>query len=281
MKSKTLTIGDIEIGNTKPFTLISGLNVIESGAIVEEVIGELATSTRELDIPSVFKASFDKANRSSINSFRGPGIDEGLEILSDIKSNYKVPVLSDVHNEDQIIKASKVLDIIQIPAFLCRQTDLVLAAAKTDLPINVKKGQFLSPEEIKNIIKKILHFKNEKILLCERGTTFGYNNLVVDMIGLSYMKSYGFPVIFDVTHSLQEPGGLGDKTAGRRKHSLDLAKSAMSIGLGGLFLEVHPNPSKAKCDGPCALPLKLLKDFLYQLKEVDNLAKSQPSLRIE
>ena len=281
MKSKTLTIGDIEIGNTKPFTLISGLNVIESGAIVEEVIGELATSTRELDIPLVFKASFDKANRSSINSFRGPGIDEGLEILSDIKSNYKVPVLSDVHNEDQIIKASKVLDIIQIPAFLCRQTDLLLAAAKTDLPINVKKGQFLSPEEIENIIKKILHFKNEKILLCERGTTFGYNNLVVDMIGLSYMKSYGFPVIFDVTHSLQKPGGLGDRTAGRRKHSLALAKSAMSIGLSGLFLEVHPNPNKAKCDGPCALPLKLLKDFLYQLKEVDNLAKSQPFLKIE
>ena len=281
MKSKTLTIGDIEVGNTKPFTLISGLNVIESSSIVEEVIGELTTTTRELDIPLVFKASFDKANRSSINSFRGPGIDEGLEILSDIKSNYKVPVLSDVHNEDQIIKASKVLDIIQIPAFLCRQTDLLLAAAKTDLPINVKKGQFLSPEEIENIIKKILHFKNEKILLCERGTTFGYNNLVVDMIGLSYMKSYGFPVIFDVTHSLQKPGGLGDRTAGRRKHSLALAKSAMSIGLGGLFLEVHPNPSKAKCDGPCALPLKLLKDFLYQLKEVDNLAKSQPSLRIE
>ncbi|SVE39685.1 uncharacterized protein METZ01_LOCUS492539, partial [marine metagenome] len=151
----------------------------------------------------------------------------------------------------------------------------------TDLPINVKKGQFLSPEEMENIIKKILHFKNEKILLCERGTTFGYNNLVVDMVALSYMKSYGFPVIFDVTHSLQKPGGLGDRTAGRRKHSLDLAKSAMSIGLSGLFLEVHPNPNEAKCDGPCALPLKLLKDFLYQLKEVDNLAKSQPFLKIE
>ena len=278
---KEVKVANINVSNNEAFTLIAGLNVLEEQEIINEVAEECQKVTKELEIPFIFKASYDKANRSSHDSFRGPGVDKGLELLKKVKLDYKVPVISDVHSRDEILKVSEVLDAIQIPAFLCRQTDLLFAAADTGLPINIKKGQFLSPNEVKNIIDKFKNFGYKKFLICERGTSFGYNNLVVDMLGLIHLKTYGYPVMFDVTHSLQQPGGLGDKTAGRRPFLLDLAKSAMSIGIAGLFLEVHPDPDKAKCDGPCALPLNLLKDFLQQIKSVDGLAKSLPKLVID
>ncbi|HIA96477.1 MAG TPA: 3-deoxy-8-phosphooctulonate synthase [Gammaproteobacteria bacterium] len=277
---KTVKVGEISLSNKSNLVLISGLNVLEDKFIVEEVVGELKKVSDELDIPFIFKASYDKANRSSIESFRGPGIENGLEVLRKIKSDYKVPVMSDVHSPGEVKKAKEILDVIQIPAFLCRQTDLISSAAITGLPINVKKGQFLSPAEMKNIITKFEHFNNKNILLCERGTTFGYNNLVVDMLGLAELKRYDYPVIFDVTHSLQEPGGGGESTSGRRSLALDLAKSAISIGIAGLFLETHPDPDKAKCDGPCALPLKHLKEFLYQIKAIDKLVKTFSEIEI-
>ena len=277
---KTVKVGEISLSNKSNLVLISGLNVLEDKFIVEEVVGELKKVSDELDIPFIFKASYDKANRSSIESFRGPGIENGLEVLRKIKSDYKVPVMSDVHSPEEVKKAKEILDVIQIPAFLCRQTDLISSAAITGLPINVKKGQFLSPAEMKNIITKFEHFNNKNILLCERGTTFGYNNLVVDMLGLAKLKRYDYPVIFDVTHSLQEPGGEGESTSGRRSLALDLAKSAISIGIAGLFLETHPDPDKAKCDGPCALPLKHLKEFLYQIKAIDKLVKTFSEIEI-
>ena len=277
---KTVKVGEISLSNKSNLVLISGLNVLEDKFIVEEVVGELKKVSDELDIPFIFKASYDKANRSSIESFRGPGIENGLEVLRKIKSDYKVPVMSDVHSPGEVKKAKEILDVLQIPAFLCRQTDLISSAAITGLPINVKKGQFLSPAEMKNIITKFEYFNNKNILLCERGTTFGYNNLVVDMLGLAELKRYDYPVIFDVTHSLQEPGGEGESTSGRRSLALDLAKSAISIGIAGLFLETHPDPDKAKCDGPCALPLKHLKEFLYQIKAIDKLVKTFSEIEI-
>ena len=277
---KTVKVGEISLSNKSNLVLISGLNVLEDKFIVKEVVAELKKVSDELDIPFIFKASYDKANRSSIESFRGPGIENGLEMLRKIKSDYKVPVMSDVHSPEEVKKAKEILDVIQIPAFLCRQTDLISSAAITGLPINVKKGQFLSPAEMKNIITKFEHFNNKNILLCERGTTFGYNNLVVDMLGLAKLKRYDYPVIFDVTHSLQEPGGEGESTSGRRSLALDLAKSAISIGIAGLFLETHPDPDKAKCDGPCALPLKHLKEFLYQIKAIDKLVKTFSEIEI-
>ncbi len=277
---KTVKVGEISLSNKSNLVLISGLNVLEDKFIVKEVVAELKKVSDELDIPFIFKASYDKANRSSIESFRGPGIENGLEMLRKIKSDYKVPVMSDVHSPGEVKKAKEILDVLQIPAFLCRQTDLISSAAITGLPINVKKGQFLSPAEMKNIITKFEHFNNKNILLCERGTTFGYNNLVVDMLGLAKLKRYDYPVIFDVTHSLQEPGGEGESTSGRRSLALDLAKSAISIGIAGLFLETHPDPDKAKCDGPCALPLKHLKEFLYQIKAIDKLVKTFPEIEI-
>jgi 2-dehydro-3-deoxyphosphooctonate aldolase (KDO 8-P synthase) len=277
---KTVKVGEISLSNKSNLVLISGLNVLEDKFIVKEVVAELKKVSDELDIPFIFKASYDKANRSSIESFRGPGIENGLEVLRKIKSDYKVPVMSDVHSPGEVKKAKEILDVLQIPAFLCRQTDLISSAAITGLPINVKKGQFLSPAEMKNIITKFEHFNNKNILLCERGTTFGYNNLVVDMLGLAELKRYDYPVIFDVTHSLQEPGGEGESTSGRRSLALDLAKSAISIGIAGLFLETHPDPDKAKCDGPCALPLKHLKEFLYQIKAIDKLVKTFSEIEI-
>ena len=277
---KQVEVGKIKLSNKEDFVLIAGLNVLEDGNTIKEVVEECKQVTEELDIPFIFKASYDKANRSSFDSFRGPGVDEGLDILKKIKVDYRVPVISDVHTSEEIFKASKVLDLLQIPAFLCRQTDLLFSAASTGLPINIKKGQFLSPSEVENIIDKFKHFGNENILLCERGTSFGYKNLIVDMMGLAQLKNYQYPVIFDVTHSLQEPGGGGNITSGRRSYVLDLAKSAMSIGLAGLFLEVHPDPDLAKCDGPCALPLKHLRDFLLQIQSIDTLVKSFSDIKI-
>ena len=268
-------VNKIKIGNSNPFTLIAGLNVLESDKVIEEVISHCVEVTQKLKIPYVFKASYDKANRSSIESYRGPGIDKGLTILSDLKKDFKVPIISDVHNVEEVSKASEVLDIIQIPAFLSRQTDLIKEAASTKIPLNVKKGQFMAPEDSINIIKKCEHFGNKQIMICERGTSFGYNNLVVDMLGMVRLKELSYPVVFDVTHSLQKPGGLGHKTDGRGANVLDLAKSGMALGLAGLFLETHPDPDNALCDGPCALKLDSLNDFLVQIKAIDDLVKSQ------
>ena len=270
----SIKIRNLTIDNDRPFTLMAGLNVLETEEITEQVISECIKVSKELEIPYIFKASYDKANRSSIDSYRGPGVEKGMQILSDLKHKYDVPIISDVHNEREVEIAKDVLDIIQIPAFLCRQTDLVGQIAKSGLPVNIKKAQFMSPADIENVITKFKSFGNNQLLLCERGTSFGYNNLVVDMIGLASLKTYNHPVIFDVTHSLQKPGGLGDKTAGRRESVLDLAKSGMALGLAGLFLEVHPDPDKAMCDGPCALPLSNLKELLSQVKSLDDLVKS-------
>ena len=276
----SIKIKNFTIDNDEPFTLIAGLNVLETEEITEQVISKCVQVSQKLDIPYIFKASYDKANRSSVDSYRGPGIEKGMQILSDLKHKYDVPIISDVHNEREVQIAKDVLDIIQIPAFLCRQTDLVCQIAKSGLPVNVKKAQFMSPADIKNVITKFKSFGNEQLLLCERGTSFGYNNLVVDMIGLASLKAYNHPVIFDVTHSLQKPGGLGDKTAGRRESVLDLAKSGMALGLAGLFLEVHPDPDTAMCDGPCALPLSNLEELLSQIKSLDDLVKSFKKLDI-
>ena len=271
---KNIKINHIEIANESPFVLIAGLNVIEDDKTVDEVISTCIKTTKNLNIPYIFKASYDKANRSSINSFRGPGVNKGLEILSQIKKDYDVPVISDVHTIEEAELASEVLDVIQIPAFLSRQTDLIEAACATNLPLNIKKGQFLAPSDMLNILKKCSHFKNEKVMICERGTSFGYNNLVVDMLGMVELKKEDIPIIFDVTHSLQRPGGLGDKADGRSSSALELARAGMSLGLAGLFLETHPNPEKALCDGPCALHLDKLEGFLGEIKQLDNLIKT-------
>jgi len=277
---KELTIQGITLSNKKPFTLIAGLNVLESNEVIEEVITSCISVSNKLGIPYIFKASYDKANRSSINSYRGPGAEKGIKILSDLRSKYKVPVLSDVHNVDEVEVVKNSLDVIQIPAFLCRQTDLVEALANTGLPINIKKAQFMSPSDIENVVNKFKSFGNDNLMICERGTSFGYNNLVVDMVGMAKLKLYDYPVIFDVTHSLQQPGGLGESTAGRRENVFDLARSGMALGIAGLFLETHPDPDKALCDGPCALPLNHLEEFLSQVKLVDDLVKSFPEVEI-
>ena len=277
---KELTIQGITLSNEKPFTLIAGLNVLESNEVIEEVITSCISVSNKLRIPYIFKASYDKANRSSINSYRGPGAEKGIKILSDLRSKYKVPVLSDVHNVDEVEVVKNSLDVIQIPAFLCRQTDLVEALANTGLPINIKKAQFMSPSDIENVVNKFKSFGNDNLMICERGTSFGYNNLVVDMVGMAKLKLYDYPVIFDVTHSLQQPGGLGESTAGRRENVFDLARSGMALGIAGLFLETHPDPDKALCDGPCALPLNHLEEFLSQVKLVDDLVKSFPEVEI-
>ena len=271
---KNIKINHIEIANESPFVLIAGLNVIEDDKTVDEVISACIKTTKNLNIPYIFKASYDKANRSSINSFRGPGVNKGLEILAQIKKDYDVPVISDVHTIEEAELASEVLDVIQIPAFLSRQTDLIEAACATNLPLNIKKGQFLAPSDMLNILKKCSHFKNENVMICERGTSFGYNNLVVDMLGMVELKKEDIPIIFDVTHSLQRPGGLGDKADGRSSSALELARAGMSLGLAGLFLETHPNPKKALCDGPCALHLDKLEGFLGEIKQLDNLIKT-------
>jgi len=269
-----VSVNKLKIGNSNPFTLIAGLNVLESDKVIEQVITHCLEVTKKLSIPYIFKASYDKANRSSVDSYRGPGVDEGLRILSNLKKEFNVPIISDVHTVEEVSKASEVLDIIQIPAFLSRQTDLIKEAASTKIPINIKKGQFMAPEDTKNIINKCEHFGNKQILLCERGSSFGYNNLVVDMLGMVQLKESNYPVIFDATHSLQRPGGLGDRTDGRGSKVLDLARSGMALGLAGLFLETHPDPEKALCDGPCALRIDSLEDFLVQIKAVDDLVKS-------
>jgi len=274
MAQRQLNVAGIEIANDKPFVLFGGMNVLESRDLAFEVAETYVDVCGRLGIPYVFKASYDKANRSSIHSFRGPGLEKGLQILADIKERFGVPLITDVHEPYQAAPVAEVCDIIQLPAFLSRQTDLVVAMAKTGAVINIKKAQFLAPQEMRHIIKKCEEAGNDKVILCERGSCFGYNNLVVDMLGFGIMKQMEVPVFFDVTHSLQMPGARSDSAGGRRAQVTDLALAGMSQGLAGLFLEAHPDPDQAKCDGPCALRLSQLEAFLTRVKAVDDLVKS-------
>lgn len=272
---KTIQVGNLQVANDKPFTLFGGMNVLESRDMAMRVAEHYVNVTDKLGIPYVFKASFDKANRSSIHSYRGPGMEEGLKIFAEIKKTFGIPLITDVHEPYQAAPVAEVVDVIQLPAFLARQTDLVAAMAATGAVINVKKPQFMSPPQMKNVVEKFAEGGNENIILCERGACFGYDNLVVDMLGFRTMidATGGAPLIFDVTHSLQmrDPGGAA--SGGRRSQVTELARAGLAIGIAGLFLESHPNPDKALCDGPSALPLEKLEPFLAQMKAVDDLVK--------
>ncbi|MEH6652303.1 MAG: 3-deoxy-8-phosphooctulonate synthase [Motiliproteus sp.] len=264
----------IRVGNDLPFVLFGGMNVLESRDLAMSIAEHYVEVTQRLGIPYVFKASFDKANRSSVDSFRGPGLEQGLKILQEIKQTFQVPIITDVHEPDQAAPAAEVADIIQLPAFLSRQTDLVVAMAKTDAIINIKKAQFLAPQEMGHILNKCQQAGNDRLILCERGSSFGYNNLVVDMLGFSVMKQFDCPIMFDATHALQMPGGRSDSADGRRALVAQLSRAGLSQGIAGLFLESHPDPAQAKCDGPCALPLDKLEPYLQQMKTLDDLIKS-------
>ena len=274
---------NLTLNNRAPFTLFGGINVLEDLDSTLLACEKYVEVTQKLGIPYVFKASFDKANRSSIHSFRGVGLDEGMKIFSAIKKEFNVPVITDVHEPWQCEPVAEVCDILQLPAFLARQTDLVVAMAKTGRVINIKKPQFLSPSQMKNIVDKFKEAGNEQLILCERGSNFGYDNLVVDMLGFGVMKKTcgDLPIIFDVTHSLQQRESGAAASGGRRSQVLDLALAGMATGLAGLFLEAHPNPDQAKCDGPSALPLDKLEDFLVRVKAVDNVVKSFAPLEIK
>ncbi|QLC74731.1 3-deoxy-8-phosphooctulonate synthase [Pseudomonas sp. LPB0260] len=272
----------IGLCNSKAFTLFGGINVLEDLDSTLFACAHYMAVTRKLGIPYVFKASFDKANRSSMNSYRGVGMEEGLRIFEAVKREFGVPVITDVHEVEQAASVAEVVEVLQIPAFLARQTDLVVAVARTGRPINVKKPQFVSPTQVKHIVDKCREAGNDQIMLCERGSSFGYDNLVVDMLGFRQMKeaSGDCPIIFDVTHSLQCRDPLGEASGGRRRQVLELARAGMAVGLAGLFLEAHPNPDQARCDGPSALPLALLEPFLSQIKVIDDIVKNLPELVI-
>ncbi|AVI64317.1 3-deoxy-8-phosphooctulonate synthase [Halomonas sp. GFAJ-1] len=274
---------NISIANDKAFTLLAGINVLESRDLAMTACEKYVEVCGKLGIPYVFKASFDKANRSSIHSYRGPGLEEGMRIFEDVKKAFGVPVITDVHEPWQAAPVAEVVDILQLPAFLARQTDLVMALAKTGKPINIKKPQFLSPGQMVNIVEKFKEAGNDQLMLCDRGTSFGYDNLVVDMLGFGVMKDTcgNLPIIFDVTHALQQRDPLGAASGGRRKQALELARAGMAVGIGGLFLEAHPDPDNAKCDGPSALPLHLLEPFLTQIKAIDDAVKVMPALEID
>ena len=282
MNAKTIKVADINVSNDAPMALFGGMNVLESRDMAMQIAEAYVRVTEKLGIPYIFKASFDKANRSSIHSFRGPGVDEGLKIFQEIKSTFNIPVITDVHEIEQAKPVAEVCDVIQLPAFLARQTDLVKAMAETGAVINVKKPQFLSPGQMGNIVDKFRECGNEQIMLCERGTCMGYDNLVVDMLGFRTMKevSGGLPLIFDVTHALQCRDPLGAASGGRRHQVAELGRAGIAVGIGGLFLEAHPDPQKARCDGPSALPLDKLEPFLAQMKAFDDLIKSQSDLGI-
>ncbi|MDM4766037.1 3-deoxy-8-phosphooctulonate synthase [Pelomonas sp. SE-A7] len=271
-------INDIVVDNDKPFVLFGGVNVLESEQFAVDVCGEYLRVTRKLGIPYVFKASFDKANRSSIHSYRGPGLEQGLKIFEAVKKVHGVAVLTDVHEPWQASEVGAVCDVLQLPAFLARQTDLVVALAKTGRAINIKKPQFVSPPQMKNIVEKFEESGNPNLMLCDRGTQHGYDNLIVDLLGFGVMKRLGKPVIFDVTHALQQRESGAAASGGRRGQVTELARAGMAIGIGGLFLEAHPDPAHAKCDGPSALPLARLEPFLAQVKAVDDLVKQLPEL---
>jgi len=270
---ESVKVAALDVRNDAPFTLFGGMNVLESRDLAMSICEYYVKVTEKLGIPYVFKASFDKANRSSVNSYRGPGMEEGLKTFEEIKKTFNVPIITDVHEPYQAAPVAEVVDVIQLPAFLARQTDLVVAMAETGAAINVKKPQFLAPHEMRHIITKFGEAGNDKVMLCERGSCFGYNNLVVDMLGMDEMKKQA-PVIFDATHALQRPGGRTDSADGRRQQAFELARSGMALGIAGLFIEAHPNPAEAKCDGPCALPLDKLEPYLAQMKAVDDLVKS-------
>lgn len=277
MTQQTIVLDSINVDNTSPFVLFGGMNVLESRDLALRIAEHYVEVTDRLGIPYVFKASFDKANRSSVHSYRGPGLDEGLKIFEEIKQTFQVPLITDVHEPWQAAPVAEVVDVLQLPAFLARQTDLVVAMAKTGAVINVKKPQFLAPHEMRHILTKFSEAGNDQVMLCERGSSFGYNNLVVDMLGMDEMKTMA-PVIFDATHALQRPGGRTDSADGRRAQAAQLARSGMALGLAGLFIEAHPDPEQAKCDGPCALPLAKLEPYLAQMKALDDLVKSFPAL---
>lgn len=280
---KIVKVKDIAVGNDQPFVLFGGVNVLESRDLALRAAEHYVKVTEKLNIPYVFKASFDKANRSSVHSFRGPGMEEGLKIFQEVKETFNVPVITDVHEPHQAAPVAEVCDVIQLPAFLARQTDLVAAMAKTGAVINVKKPQFLSAGQMTNIVEKFAECGNENIILCERGSCMGYDNLVVDMLGFRVMKDScnDAPIIFDVTHSLQCRDPFGAASSGRRSQTAELARAGMAVGLAGLFLEAHPEPDAAKCDGPSALPLEQLEPFLQQIKAVDELVKSFSPLDIQ
>ena len=282
MGSVSIQVADIGVSNDAPMTLFGGMNVLESRDMAMQIAEAYVEVTQKLGIPYVFKASFDKANRSSIHSFRGPGIDEGLKIFQEIKSTFNIPLITDVHEIAQAAPVAEVCDVIQLPAFLARQTDLVKAMAETGAVINVKKPQFLSPGQMGNIVDKFRECGNDQVMLCERGACMGYDNLVVDMLGFRTMKdvSDGLPLIFDVTHALQCRDPLGAASGGRRHQVAELGRAGISVGIAGLFLEAHPAPDQALCDGPSALPLDKLEPFLAQMKAFDDLIKSQPDLNI-
>ncbi|REL26401.1 3-deoxy-8-phosphooctulonate synthase [Thalassotalea euphylliae] len=272
MTIEKVVVSGIEVANNNPFVLFGGMNVLESRDLAMQICEHYVEVTQKLGIPYVFKASFDKANRSSVSSYRGPGLDEGMKIFEEIKNTFKVPIITDVHEPYQAQPVADVADVIQLPAFLARQTDLVVAMAKTGAAINVKKPQFLAAHEMRHIINKFGEAGNEQIMLCERGSCYGYNNLVVDMLAMDEMTQQA-PVIFDATHALQKPGGRSDSADGRRAQAAQLARSGMALGIAGLFIEAHPNPNEAKCDGPCALPLDKLEPYLAQMKAIDDLVK--------
>lgn len=283
MSQKVINIGSLKVANDLPFVLFGGMNVLESRDLAMQIAEHYVEVCGRLKIPYVFKASFDKANRSSIHSFRGPGMEEGLKIFQEVKDTFNIPVITDIHEIEQAKPVAEVCDVLQLPAFLARQTDLVAAMAATDAVINVKKPQFLSPAQMKNIVDKFKECGNEKIMLCERGSSFGYDNLVVDMLGFRTMKevSGGAPIIFDVTHALQCRDPMGAASGGRRHQVAELGRAGMALALGGLFLEAHPDPDNARCDGPSALPLSVLEPFLSEMKAVDDLVKSLPPLDIQ
>lgn len=279
---RTVEVGPCSFANDRPLVLIGGINVLETRDLALESAEVFERIARTLGMPYVFKASFDKANRSSVHSFRGPGMDEGLKLLAEVKSTFKVPTITDVHSPEQASPVSEVCDILQLPAFLARQTDLVEAMARTGAAINIKKPQFLSPEQMANVVDKFRECGNDRLMVCERGSNFGYDNLVVDMLGFDVMRhaTGGCPLIFDVTHALQrrDPGDVA--SGGRRSQVVSLAKAGVAVGIAGLFLEAHPDPDNALCDGPSALPLAQLEPFLAQVKAVDDVVKAQSSLAI-
>ena len=270
--TQKIKVSDFEISNSKKLTVIAGLNVLENDELTFKVADELKAIVESKGNPFIFKASFDKANRSSVDSYRGPGLDEGLRTFSELR-RLGHTLITDVHEINQVKKIADVVDIIQIPAFLCRQTDLIKEVCETGKPINVKKGQFLSPNQMKNIISKCDSFGNNQILLCERGTSFGYDNLVVDMLGISKLKTFKSPVIFDVTHSLQLPGQGQTAAGGRAEQAVDLAKAGVALGIAGIFIEVHPDPKNALCDGPSATSLDKFENLLDEVNKVDNAVK--------
>ena len=265
---KGINIGEIEVGNGAELFLIAGPCVLENERTVFEIARFLKNLKSDLEIPIIFKASYDKANRTSIRSFRGPGQDEGLKMLAEVRNSTGLPVLSDIHSPAEVQKAAEVLDVIQIPAFLCRQTDLVVEAAKSGKPLNIKKGQFLAPWDMRNVVDKAKEAGNRKIMLTERGTLFGYNNLVVDFRGITIMKDLGVPVVFDATHSVQLPGGAGGSSGGQREHAPTLAAAAVAAGADGVFMEIHPDPDNALCDGPNSLTLDTLPPLIRRLKRI-------------